>query len=100
MRSVTNEPIPSLGKLVQDALEAYFTQHKGGLPAPGLYKRVMREVEKPLFFLTLQAAGSQQNAARILGINRNTLRKKMTEILNEQLDGDELKKLSALLQDV
>lgn len=91
---------PHLGQLVYDMLETYFDQHGGGLPAPGLYKRVLVEVEKPLLFLTLRAAGNQQRAAKILGLNRNTLRKKMKEILSEESDNEELERLSSLLQDM
>lgn len=91
---------PNLGQLVYDVLEVYFEQHKGTLPAPGLYKRVLVEVEKPLLFLTLRAAGNQQRAAKVLGLNRNTLRKKMKEILNERKDTEALHQLSSLLRDV
>lgn len=69
-----------LGELVYEALNDYFEQHKGGLPTPGLYKRVLSEIERPLLFLTLKAAGgNQQKAAKVLGMNRNTLRKKLKE---------------------
>lgn len=68
--------------MVYEALETYFNQHKGILPAPGLYGRVLTEIERPLLFLTLRAVGgNQQKAARLLGINRNTLRKKIRILL-------------------
>lgn len=52
-----------------------------GLPAPGLYGRVLTEVERPLIERTLQAvSGNQIKAAYILGLNRNTLRKKIKEL--------------------
>ena len=52
-----------------------------GLPAAGLYQRVLREVERPLITLTLQATqGNQIRAAEVLGLNRNTLRKKIRQL--------------------
>jgi two-component system nitrogen regulation response regulator GlnG len=48
------------------------------LPAPGLYDRVLAEVERPLIQQALTATkGNQIRAAAVLGINRNTLRKKI-----------------------
>jgi two-component system nitrogen regulation response regulator GlnG len=48
------------------------------LPAAGLHDRVLAEVERPLIQLALQATkGNQIRAASVLGINRNTLRKKI-----------------------
>jgi two-component system nitrogen regulation response regulator GlnG len=48
------------------------------LPAPGLYDRLLAEVERPLIAQALQATGGNQiRAAGVLGINRNTLRKKI-----------------------
>ena len=61
--------------------DAYFTQHDDGLPPPGLYQRILREIERPLFIKTLQAcSGNQVKAAMLLGLNRNTLRKKLREL--------------------
>ncbi len=55
-----------------------FAAASPGLPAAGLYDRVLAEVERPLIVQTLQATrGNQIRAAAILGINRNTLRKKI-----------------------
>lgn len=55
------------------------------LPAPGLYDRVMPLLEKPLIEMTLRATGGNQlKAAHVLGINRNTLRKKI-RLLNIDL---------------
>ncbi|MDR2464270.1 MAG: hypothetical protein LBD36_01475 [Holosporales bacterium] len=60
----------------------YFEKHDTLLPASGLYDIVISEVERPLLFLTLKfAGGNQKKAAKILGINRNTLRKKLTMFL-------------------
>jgi len=70
-----------LSKTVEQRLSTYFTAHANGLPAAGLYQRVLREVERPLITLTLQATqGNQIRAAEVLGLNRNTLRKKIREL--------------------
>ena len=70
-----------LSKTVEQHLATYFSAHAGGLPAAGLYQRVLREVERPLITLTLQATkGNQIRAAEVLGLNRNTLRKKILEL--------------------
>jgi two-component system, NtrC family, nitrogen regulation response regulator GlnG len=62
-------------------LRDYFAAHKGGLPPAGLYDRVLREIERPLIQLTLGATrGNQLRAAQLLGLNRNTLRKKIREL--------------------
>ncbi len=71
----------SLSGAVERHLSEYFQAHRGGLPAPGLYDRVLREIERPLIELTLAATrGNQIQAARLLGINRNTLRKKIRDL--------------------
>jgi two-component system nitrogen regulation response regulator GlnG len=59
----------------------YFAAHRGVLPAAGLYDRVLREIERPLIVATLGATrGNQIKAAHLLGLNRNTLRKKIREL--------------------
>lgn len=66
---------------VEAALKAYFEAHGEDLPASGLYQRLIREVERPLLTLTLKSVkGNQKKAADILGINRNTLRKKIIDL--------------------
>ena len=51
------------------------------MPPRGLYDRVIREVERPLIELSLAATrGNQIRAADLLGLNRNTLRKKIREL--------------------
>jgi len=77
-----NDAIPqSIEAYLQAQLKKYFAAHEGGLPAPGLYDRLLARVEKPLIVQTLRATGGNQiKAAEILGINRNTLRKKMREL--------------------
>lgn len=88
LTDVTAPPAPAgtpedgnLGQAVEHHLKAYFDAHRGGLPAAGLYERVLREVEGPLISLSLEATrGNQLKAARLLGLNRNTLRKKIREL--------------------
>jgi two-component system nitrogen regulation response regulator GlnG len=66
---------------IEQQLNTYFSAHGGTLPAAGLYDRVLREVERPLITLTLQATrGNQVKAADVLGLNRNTLRKKIRDL--------------------
>ncbi|MBF0561841.1 MAG: nitrogen regulation protein NR(I) [Alphaproteobacteria bacterium] len=66
---------------VERHLREYFAAHGDGLPTPGLYDRVVHEVERPLIALTLEATrGNQIRAAEVLGLNRNTLRKKIREL--------------------
>ena len=70
-----------LAQTVEQRLATYFTAHAGSLPAAGLYERVLKEVERPLIALTLQATrGNQIRAAEVLGLNRNTLRKKIRKL--------------------
>ncbi len=70
-----------LSSMVERHLREYFAAHQDGLPSPGLYDRVLREVERPLINLTLDATrGNQIRAAHILGLNRNTLRKKIRDL--------------------
>jgi two-component system nitrogen regulation response regulator GlnG len=58
----------------------YFAVFGDDLPPDGLYERILAEVERPLLLLSLAATrGNQIQAAKLLGINRNTLRKKLTE---------------------
>jgi two-component system nitrogen regulation response regulator GlnG len=71
----------SLGLAVDRHLERYFKAHDGGLPAGGVYDRVLREIERPLIARALSATrGNQLKAADILGLNRNTLRKKIRDL--------------------
>ncbi len=62
-------------------LRRYFDLHGGALPPPGVYARILREFEAPLIEIALDAtAGNQAKCADLLGINRNTLRKKITDL--------------------
>ncbi len=70
-----------LSGAVEQHLRSYFNAHRSELPAAGLYDRVLREVERPLIELSLAATGGNQiKAAQLLGLNRNTLRKKIREL--------------------
>ena len=70
-----NEP---LSKAVQLSVKNYF-EELNGEEVTGVYDMVLRETERPLLEVTMeQAGGNQTRAARMLGINRNTLRKKLT----------------------
>ena len=70
-----------LSVAVERHLKDYFAAHKDGMPANGLYDRVLREVERPLISLSLSVTrGNQIRAAELLGLNRNTLRKKIREL--------------------
>ena len=70
-----------MGASVERHLRRYFDLHGAMLPPPGLYARILREVELPLIEIALAAtAGNQAKCAALLGINRNTLRKKITDL--------------------
>lgn len=70
-----------LSASIMKHLRRYFDLHGGQLPPPGLYQRILREMEMPLIEIALDATGGNQaKCADLLGINRNTLRKKITEL--------------------
>ncbi|MFV0299429.1 MAG: response regulator [Paracoccus sp. (in: a-proteobacteria)] len=70
-----------LADSVEAHLQRYFDLHGADLPPPGLYDRILREIEKPLLEIALDATGGNQlRCADLLGINRNTLRKKLTDL--------------------
>ena len=79
--AVSEAPAESLGGAVERHLQEYFLAHQDALPAAGLYDRVLREIERPLIELSLAATrGNQIRAAKLLGLNRNTLRKKIRDL--------------------
>lgn len=79
--AATREETGSLTESLNFHLTNYFKGHGDGLPPNGLYDRVLREVETPLIELSLAATrGNQIKAAELLGLNRNTLRKKIQEL--------------------
>ncbi|HPI39597.1 MAG TPA: helix-turn-helix domain-containing protein [Pseudobdellovibrionaceae bacterium] len=76
---VANLQSVSLEKLVKSKLEVLFQQqHEAQVELNGLYNIVIEQVEKPLLELALRASnGNQVRTAQMLGINRNTLKKKI-----------------------
>ncbi len=71
----------SIGQAVEHFLQRYFSGFGTELPPPGLYQRVLAEVEYPLVLASMTATrGNQIRAAELLGLNRNTLRKKIREL--------------------
>jgi len=78
----------SLSSSVERYLAKYFAGHGDRLPPPGLYDRVVQEVERPLLSICLAATrGNQIKAAHLLGLNRNTLRKKIKDLGLEVIRG-------------
>ncbi|BDU57579.1 Fis family transcriptional regulator [Limnohabitans sp. MORI2] len=66
-------------EVVRDSLETYFRDLRGIEP-DNLHDMMVRVVEKPLLEVVMQhAANNQSRAAEWLGLNRNTLRKKLLE---------------------
>ena len=85
--AISSEPVKAvmaeetLMEAVDRQLTAYFAEFKGDLPPPGLYHRILREIEEPLIGAALSATrGNQIRAAELLGLNRNTLRKKIRDL--------------------
>lgn len=69
-----------MARYVRKALKEYFKDLDGEEPCCEMYDMVMNCVEKPLLEMVLEhVGGNQTRAAEMLGINRNTLRKKMLE---------------------
>jgi two-component system, NtrC family, nitrogen regulation response regulator GlnG len=70
-----------LADSVEQHLARYFATFGEDLPPDGLYDRVLAEIERPLLMLSLAATrGNQLRTADLLGINRNTLRKKLSDL--------------------
>ena len=70
-----------LSSAIERHLSSYFASFGTELPPPGLYHRILREIEHPLLSVTLAATrGNQIRAADLLGVNRNTLRKKIRDL--------------------
>src|SRR5271163_2194504 len=90
VRSSSNggdEP-PTLSASVEQHLARYFAEQGGRLPPAGLYDRILQDVERPLLSICLAATrGNQIRAAHLLGLNRNTLRKKIRDLGLEVIRG-------------
>ncbi len=68
-----------LDECVRTSLESYFADLDGTEPG-GMYDMLVRAVERPLLEVVMaQADNNQSKAAQWLGLNRNTLRKKLVE---------------------
>ena len=82
--AATAEKVPTeenLSGAVERTLSRYFASFGNDLPPPGLYHRILREIETPLLSAALAATrGNQIRAADLLGLNRNTLRKKIRDL--------------------
>ena len=78
----------SMAEAIERFLVRDFALGEGGRPENGLYNKVLHEMERPLISLTLATTrGNQIKAAEILGLNRNTLRKKIRELDIEVIRG-------------
>lgn len=74
-------PTYCLSEAVDSCFRHYYDSLKGMSPAPNLYSLVLEEFERPLLERTLKfVGGNQLRAAEILGLNRNTLRKKIKQL--------------------
>jgi two-component system, NtrC family, nitrogen regulation response regulator GlnG len=83
--SASNSILPdsevSIAQAVEHNMQKYFGKFGDELPPAGLYDRVLSEFERPLLLACLTATrGNQIRAAELLGLNRNTLRKKIREL--------------------
>ena len=80
MRQASEEDL-SLSGSIERYLANYFNSFGDGVPPPGLYHRLLKELEYPLLTATLSVTrGNQIKAAELLGVNRNTLRKKIRDL--------------------
>ena len=78
--SANSEP-RQLAEMVERYLADYFAGYGRELPPANLYDRIVQEVERPLLIAALSATrGNQIRAADLLGLNRNTLRKKIRDL--------------------
>jgi len=70
-----------LQKVIERYLKHYFDLHGDILPAEGLYSCLIKEMERPLIEESLRRLkGNQVQTAKLLGINRNTLRRKIQDL--------------------
>lgn len=78
-----NQKLYKLGLpgVVEKYLNHYYDLHGNILPPQGLYHCILREIEKPLIEVALKRLkGNQVQVAKLLGINRNTLRRKIQDL--------------------
>ncbi|WP_310497489.1 nitrogen regulation protein NR(I) [Sandarakinorhabdus sp.] len=81
MRQVASEGTGGLGEAAAHHIARYFADFGDASPPDGVYDRLLAEVERPLLAACLDATGGNQlKAAKLLGINRNTLRKKLNDL--------------------
>ncbi len=79
--SFSNVGTEKMSNDIERHLRRYFDLHGNILPPVGLYNRILKELEMPLIAVSLEATGGNQaKCADLLGINRNTLRKKINEL--------------------
>jgi Fis family transcriptional regulator, factor for inversion stimulation protein len=68
-----------LAECVKKSLDEYF-KHLDGQPPHAIYDMVLCSIEKPMLeYILNKVGGNQSKAAEVLGINRNTLRKKIAQ---------------------
>lgn len=80
-------PEEGLSSVLEKKLQKYLASHGKGTIPPGLYDRILKEVERVVLAVTLKYSdGNQTQASKILGISRNTLRKKMQKLNVEDFD--------------
>lgn len=73
-----NQAFHGMSDAIARHLEIYLDAHEDNLPVGQLYECVLTELERPLITLVLdRLRGNQIRTAEVLGINRNTLRKKI-----------------------
>jgi two-component system nitrogen regulation response regulator GlnG len=78
---VSDEVGKRLSDIVEYHVKKYFDRHGGLLPPKGVYQRIIKELETPIIEVSLRACkGNQLKCAELLGLNRNTLRKKVKNI--------------------
>lgn len=71
----------SLTEALESHIDRFYEMHEGQMPDSGLYNRIIEEVERILISRTIKYSGNiQSQAAKVLGINRNTLRKKIKDL--------------------